>query len=365
MICWAGKGKVYLGFAAVLAAVLLLTACGNDADKQDGAKAVPVAVATARTDRIVSTTNVKGSIAGQTEVAVVPKTAGKVAEVHVAVGAAVKKGQTLFRVDTAELSLQFQQLEAGLVVAQANYANALKTLERAQSLFQEGAVSRQQLEQAELAAQSAKPVASEAGVALLRTQINDAAVKSPIDGVVAVCNVKVGEMASAALVGMVVVNMDQVLLQTDVTEQHINRLQVGKEVAVTISAAGGTPFAGVISEVAPAASAFTLTYPIKIRLDNPNHVIKPGMFAEADIVVAEKQNALIVPIAALVDSSGQTKVYVVTDHMAKSVAVETGIRTDDEVEIVSGLNAGDVVVVKGQYKLTDGSQISVTEAGNK
>lgn len=358
--------KRYITIGMVLVFSFLLTACGGDnGEKQEEEKIVPVEITSARMDQILGTTHVKGTIAGATEVNVMPKMAGKVSEVRFAVGDSVQKGQVLFRMETTEVSLQLQQAEAGLQVAEAAYADAKKTLERTQTLFNEGAASQQQLEQAQLNVESKNPASTRASVQLLREQVANATVKSPINGIVTACNVKVGEFASQQMPSFVVVDMNQVVLKADVTEQYINDLAVGQEVAVLVESAGSEPFAGVIDEISPAAGAQTKTYPIKIKMDNKDHIIKPGMFAEADIVVDRKEDVVVVPKSALIDLSGVSTIFVNEDGVAKAVAVEIGIQTDDNLEILSGIAAGDQVIIKGQYKLSDGMKISITEAESK
>ena len=103
-----------------------------------------------------------------------------------------------------------------------------------------------------------------------------------------------------------------------------------------------------------------MTYPVEITIDNPDHVIMAGMFAEVDVVRDEVQDSLLVPKRA-VDSNNI--VYVVEGDHVRAVTVETGMSDDENIEITSGLNAGDTVVTAGAYLLSDGAKVHVVNSG--
>ena len=353
-----GKNNWKMGMALVLA-IGMLTGCGGPADDvTNEVNATPVNAVQAQQGKIVENTTVKGSIQAKENINVVPKASGRVTEVLVNVGDSVKEGQVMVRLESSEIQAQLRQAQAALSTAKSAYNNAKTNLARVESLYAEGAVSLQQLENARLNVESANPQAAQASVDLLQLQYNNTIIKAPIDGQVASCSAVVGEMAGGGVIA-VVVNMDEVVLKTEVTEQRINDVQKGQEVAVSIESAGSEPFIGVVTSVAPAANSMTMTYPIEITIDNKDGIIKGGMFAEAQVSTKQNENAVLIPVEALVDTNGIISVFVVTENVAHEVQVETGLNDGTYVEIVSGIAAGDTVVTLGQHKLQDNDPVYI------
>ena len=190
----------------------------------------------------------------------------------------------------------------------------------------------------------------------IQDQINNCTVRSTINGVVAEVNVNPGDMAGGNYVARVV-DIGQVKLIANVTETVLASFSQGMEVSVKIDAASAEPFVGKVSSMPVAANA-TMTYPVEITIDNPEHTIMAGMFAEVSVV--REQSAaenLIIPKSA-VNNEGQ--VFVVdAQNIAHQQQVETGLSDDNNVEILSGLNEGDLVVTVGGYLLSEGAEVRI------
>ena len=140
----------------------------------------------------------------------------------------------------------------------------------------------------------------------------------------------------------------------------INRLHVGDPVQVTVSAASEEPFEGVIHTVSPAAGQ-TGTYAIEVELDNPDGLLKSGMFAEVVFTGDRSENTVILPRSAVLSDTQGDYVFVENSGTVRRADVETGIDNGNEIEITSGLSEGDRVVVKGQEYLSDGTSVTVQE----
>lgn len=343
-----------MGLSLLLCAGILSGCGGGETDDVTGEvnQDTPVNAVQATQGKIIENTTVKGSLEAKENINVVPKATGRVSEVLVNVGDSVKKGQVMVRLESSEIQAQLRQAQASLSTAKTAYNNAKVNLSRVESLYAEGAVSLQQLEDARLNVQSCNPQSAQANVDLLQIQYDNTIIKSPIDGQVASCSAVVGEMAGSSVIA-VVVNMDSVVLKTEVTEQRINDVQKGQDVAVYVESVSSEPFTGSITSVAPAANVTTKTYPIEITINNKDRLLKGGMFAEAKVSTKQNDNAILVPTEAIVETNGVSSVFVVTDNIAHEVQVETGLNDGTYVEIVSGVNAGDTVVTLGQHKLQD------------
>jgi len=350
-------------FALLVAAAAGLTACGSEKAPQEGensleAQAVLVDAAPVEKGDIASISTVNGKIAANIEVSIVPKMPGKVAEVLFDVGDRVHKGDVLVRLEAGELRAQLKQAEAGLEKARASFADAKKNFERMQSLYEQGAVSQQQLEAAQTQLTMGNPDSAEAAVELIRTQLENTVIVSPVDGIVAARNVEIGEMAGQVPV-MTIVDIDQVTVETTVTEAEVNKLNAGQTVDVVVSAVQAQPFKGVIASISPAADARSSAFPVKVKIPNPEHRLKPGMFAEVKLALEIRKEAVIIPKEALVGTGENQSVFIVKDNKALQKKVTTGISDDTRVEVVSGISAGEMVVTKGQLKLQDQTPVMV------
>ncbi|WP_418791060.1 efflux RND transporter periplasmic adaptor subunit [Phosphitispora sp. TUW77] len=357
-------------------AFILSVGCGSaENNTEDVDKAVPVKVSEAKKDNISIKTVISGRVISSSEVIIVPKIGGKVAQVPVDIGSKVKKGDLLLKIDTTDLEIQLSAAINGLTNAKLthdqavlNFNNAKTNYERMKSLYQEGAVSQQQLEQAELQYNLAKdavnqPVAESAmnQVELIRQQITDATITSPIDGEVAARQIDPGEMAGSSSPVMSVVNIDRVFIEGTVAESDIALVKEGQEVTVRVDAAGNS-FKGTVKLLSPVANAQTKGYPVKIEIDNPDHNLKPGMFAEIELVTKNKEGVITIPKEALITRNSLNVIYMVKGSIVEQRQVEPGIETDNVIEIVNGLSEGEMFVIEGQHSLADKIKVTVINA---
>lgn len=371
------KRLLTAGLVLVLLAVLSL--CWRYLRKEEivehaDAGVVPVAVAAAEQGDVESVVTLSGRVAAEVEMQVIPKIAGRVKGVFADVGDRVRQGQILVKIDDAEIAAAVSQADAGLAVAEAgariaaaNLEDARRNLERMQQLYDSGAISLQQLEQAQLGYDSAAAGVSEAqvrqaqaAVESARLQLANTVVTSPVDGLVTARYADPGSMTGPAQPLMTLVAIDNVQVEVNVPEDDINKLAPGQQVPVKVAAAGEQPFTGKITGLAPAADARSKMFPVKIAIPNSGHKLKPGMFAEVELVTEIRRSVTRIPLDAVIEKDGRKTVYVVDGEKVREHQVETGVADSKNVEIRSGLRPGDRIVVSGQEFLTDGSRVKVT-----
>lgn len=355
-------------------ALILFAGCGTkDATDTSADKAIPVTVGEAQKADISAKTVITGKVTPLSEVVIVPKIGGKVAQVPVDVGAQVKKGDLLVKIDTTDLEISLSAAINGMQSAKLthnqavlNYNNSKSNYERMKTLYAQGAVSKHDLEQAQLAfnlAADAMNAPAEATaqtqIDSIRNQISNATLTSPVDGEVATRSIDPGEMASPTQAVMSVVNIDKVYVEGTVAESDIALVKEGQKVSVNVDAAGGK-FDGVVTTLSPVADPQTKGYPVKVEIANPGHKLKPGMFAEIQLVTKEKKDAVVVPKDALVNRDTDKILYVVKDGTVEERKVTTGIESDDNVEITSGLAVGEKFVTEGQQSLYDKAKVTVS-----
>lgn len=316
-----------------------------------------------------------GRVYADKEAAVIVKTPGRVESIAVKAGDMVEKGQVLFSLDKSDMQASYDQAEAAYRMAEANYRmnkekidNAKIQLERYKELYEIGAVSKAELEQMELQASDASLQAVEAQRDQAKAQYdsvsstyNDLDVKAPIDGIVTALNVRIGDMVANTSPAAMVVDMDSVYVDVSVSEKVINSISREQEALVEIASAYGGAVKGQIDSLSLAADARTGKYQLKVYIENDDHLIKAGMFAKVTIASETKEDVLVVPADAVVFRSGRHAAYVIEDNAVQEREVITGLENGKQIEIVSGLNEGDILIIKGMNFIKTDSEIKIVE----
>lgn len=210
----------------------------------------------------------------------------------------------------------------------------------------------------DLEAAQAQVLVAEAAVTAAEVNLRDATLVAPFAGVVAARHVSEGALAAPGAVLLEVISADVRGVFT-VEENQIGLIQIGQPATLTTSAYPGERFPGSVSIVNPTANASTRSFGLKITPRAGAGLLKAGMFAQAELVTQTKQDALAVPEDAIVTRDGKSIVFIVVDGKARQREVATGLRADGKVELTSGVQAGEQVVVVGQNLLNDGDAVTV------
>lgn len=382
--------KRIISIMMIVLMIMTLAGCGKK-DKQAMSPniAIPVVTEKANTGSINRTTVINGTIAPKEEVILMSKIAAQVVAVPFSVGDTVEKGQTILKLDDTTFALQVKQAAASLSISQAQTSakavldNAKAELARYQSLYESGAVSEQLLEQKELAYTNAVSqyqvslAQMDQGQAMLdiaRDNLNNTALAAPITGVITARNIDPGEMASPAAPVLTIANVDQVIVKANLTESEIGKVHLNQKVQVEVASGVEQVFEGEITSINPAASEQSKVYPIEINIENPNHVLKAGMFARVTIELEKKENVMVLPKTALVNKEdGETKIVYVTQKntakeenwIVKEREVQVGLEGEETVEILAGIKEGETVVISGQLLLSDGTEVTSKSRGEQ
>lgn len=362
--------------------------------------------------------NVSTKVTANNEVSVLPKVSGTVKKVNVNLGDTVKAGDILFEIDDTSMRIAADQAAASLASAQAGYdmnigatlensvkqlqASAdslqiqyddlLRDLENTKALYEAGSKSKLELDTLQSGVDKLKlqldttkenlrltkektidgtKKSAQAGLQQAKLSYENAQtllgytkVKAEIDGVISACNVTQGSMASPQSPAMTIVNTDRLKFAFSISDDYINKVSVGSKAYITVTSASETPYEGTVAYISPAANSSTMMYPVEIYIDKTDYLIKPGMFASLKLVIDRRENTVSVPLNAVLERGGDKFIYVVDEkNVAHKKKVDTGIQNDENIEIVSGVQNGEKVVVVGQSFLSDGSTVNVT-AGN-
>lgn len=198
---------------------------------------------------------------------------------------------------------------------------------------------------------------------IAKSTLNDTAVKAPISGYITAKNISETNMVSAQSAPYTIVDMSKVKVNVSVSEKVINLISVGKSVDVVIPTIGEEKITGTIKTIAPSADS-TNTYPVEIEIVNSDSAIKAGMFAEIHFVENQSDNAYVVPRNTILENETDKYVYVIENGKAVKKVVETGIDNGESIQIISGVNSGDKIVVSGQDYVVDGEEVKIVADDN-
>ena len=308
---------------------------------------VSVNVATIQKESVSTDFIANGSFAPLQELSFSAENSGRVTKVLVKEGSVVRIGQTLAIIKGDKLSVDVQS-------AKANYQNALSDNQRFENAFKTGGVTKQQVDQAKLALSNAKAQLDQANISF-----GDATIKSTINGIVNKKYIEPGSVVASGTQLFDLVNVSKLKLKVNVSENQVASLKVGSVVKVKASVYPDKEFSGKITFVAPMADA-SLNFPLEIEIsNNANNDLKAGMYGTAhfETNTAQKTPITIVPRNAFVGSVSNNQVFVVKDSVAKLTKIVSGRIFGEKVEVLDGLNEGDVVVTGGQINLVDGAKV--------
>ena len=408
-----GKIKLILLITLLLAVAGAVMSCGGskaNVRKEESSstpKTVEVTTAAAISRELPSFFEATGSLAGDEQTDVAPQTSGKVVEVGVDIGSAVRRGQMIVRLDDSELKLRVAQSQAQVEQAKAavrqaeekiglrsgqafdpsrvaevaaakvNLDLAEKNLKRAEKLIESGDVSRsfydqqraqrdQLKEQYDVAIAQARQnfagvdvartnvANAEAALALARKSLSYAFIPAPIDGFVSERTADLGEYVSPTQKVATIVRINPLRVRIDIPEQAIQEVKVGQSVSATTSAWPDKSFSGRIARIAPNVTANSRTLTVEAEIENGSGALKPGQFATVRILQPRPVAAVLVPSRAVVSDAGVNRVYVIKDGHAEQRLVQLGQTEGDLVQVKTGVAADEKVATSNLELLGDG-----------
>lgn len=374
--------------ASVLAVICLLAACGGDnakkSDQQTAKPPVAVETQVASVADLTDGIEVTGSLEPKFAVDVRTQIPGLVKQVFVNEWVRVKKGQPLVSIDLAETEAQVKRAEAGIASARANLSQiqvastrAERELARLHKLKESGLATQQALDDArsELDAAGARVEAARAQIRVAEEELRQGKarqakglVSAPIDGVVALRNVNVGDLASDAAAGKPIFRIvDNRLLNLTVTvpSSASSMVKVGQRLEFSVDSLADKTFSGRVMYVNPELSAADRSLKVIAEVQNFPETLKGGLFAKGRIITGTRNGVLQVPRSALATfdlSARKGQLFVAEKDVARRREIVSGVVNGDQVEVLSGLKPGERYVVRGGFNLKDGDRIAVAAA---
>lgn len=286
---------------------------------------------------------------------------GQIDALHVEVGEYVEEGKLLVEIDDEFVRLQKSQADIGNSLYNLSLETAKRSYERVKSLYESGSTTQAEYDAATdmLAKAKLDHSMGSNNVSQIKYQLKHMEIKAPISGVVSAKFQNVGSSVGPGTPVYEIVNINEVIVEAGVTESDINRLENGQVVRVDLPAAG-MMVDGTIEGIGPVQGQGG-TYPIRVRIENEEGFIKPGMYAELKIETEMPKEVLAVPKIAVMHESGNDYVFIANGDTAEKRMIEKGVAFDMYFEVLAGLEKGDSVVISGQAYLDEGDVLEVVD----
>ena len=310
------------------------------------------------------TVKVTGSLMPGRQTQVSSQVGGRVLSVAVRPGDRVAEGDLLLHVDTESLEIQLGQQRANVEATQAQLVSSQQQLQRTEELTRGGVSSASVLEQARSAtlALEANVAALEAQVRSAELALKNATVLAPMSGVISARSVEPGQTVGAGVSLLTIVDLTEVELQGAAPAGSSALIAAGQPVTATVNGLGDRTFPGTVSRVNPVAVAGTRTVPVYITMDNPDEVLRGGMFATGQIVVIEQTDAIAVPaVAVREDAEGFYLLKVAGDELVRQPVEKGEDWNRGRIVEVTGPAVGDVIVTAPLAQLEPGDKVEMVE----
>lgn len=409
----ASKGSLQL--AAIVAALFVVAGCGEQEKEKE--PVVSVQVTPAQRGPIAQIVTAEAVVFPVEQATVAPKITSTVKRFLVQRGTRVKKGQLMAELENADLSAsaeaskgdyeqaegnyaltvgvglpqQLQKAQLDAEAAKAGFQAAQKVYDSRKDLLQQGAIARRDVDVAEVALAQARSQYEQAQRQLAdlqrlgkeaqlksaqgskesaegkyrsaAAQLSYSLIKSPIDGVVTDRPLYEGDLATANQPLLTVMNLSRLIAKSHIPQTQATTLKVGNPAEIKVAGLDET-VKGRVSLVSPALDPGSTTVEVWVEARKPDPALRPGITVSVSITAKTAKDAIVVPTTAVFKNADGAEYVPLagSDEKAHQKTVQVGIRTADQVQIVSGINPGDPVIVSGGYGLPDGTQIKIEKA---
>lgn len=314
----------------------------------EAAVRIPVKVATAKEELLEVSMIKTGSIAPFKEVKALALSGGILRHVRFELGDHVKEGQVLAVMDMRALQLDLQKAETNA----AKLENDLKVYTE---LWLGKAATQEKVTEISKNYQDALNEVNQ-----VKKSIDDAAIKAPISGIISVKSAEQGMYINAGGEIATVINLSKAKVAVNLTESEVYQVVQGQPVKITTDVYPGKVFSGNVSFISPQADA-THNYSVEIMMSNTERsLLRSGTFVYVDFSKNTAEKMLVIPREALVESTRNASVYIVSDSVVHQRTIQTGKEVNGNIQVVEGLRTGDVVVTSGQINLKEGSAVRIS-----
>ncbi|MFP4457334.1 MAG: efflux RND transporter periplasmic adaptor subunit [Clostridia bacterium] len=361
--------KIYL---ILFLTIIIISGCQQETQTEQEEILTSVEVIESKLESINLITTFTGRVQSKNTTPVMVQTPGEVEKVYVSDDEYVQKDQKLFSIVSTNNLRQLQQAQAAYDSAYANYLSAKEQVELAKEnyektkkLYEAGAVSKNQLEQAELSASEQPLKAAQAAVDQAKISLesaeesySDTVVRAPVSGIVTGVTVEENSFVTNTQATLFINDNSQYNINLSVTEKYVNRINENDQVGIKVAAIESN-YDGIVEEVSSSIDTNSLLYPVTIRFSKTDEKIKSGMIAQVEIITESKKEAIVIPAEAVLLRGDKEIVFINDEGVALQKEVVTGIDNGEKIEVIEGLETGEVVIFVGQNFLSSGDKIKV------
>ncbi len=340
---------ITLSALALLVFLLMFNKSKMDAQAESPVSEKPILATAITAEKRLLTQSISGvgAIEAQNDVTIVSETQGKVIKVFADVGTKLSAGDAVVQVDS---ELKY----AAFVAAEAQFEKAKKDFERYQVLYREGGIAEDDLEQMRLTLKQA-----EANFIVAKRQHANATIRTPISGILTERKFNIGEMIQPDALVATVVNTASLKVIVFISEADVMKLRIGDEVPIELDVYPTHRFIGKIKSISDKATDAG-SYRVEVVFSNQKEMpVKVGMTARLTFGASAKREAIILPRMAVLGDGKRAFVYTVENGVAVQTPVKTGRSAGGDIEIVFGLNGGEMVITNGQTLLKPGAKVSI------
>jgi HlyD family secretion protein len=337
-----------------------------------------VSVVEASVGTLEQTITATGAVEARRKVLVTAEPGARIAALYFNEQDIVANGQVLAKLDDAELSTQLRQMEAARNLAKANLVDAEATLQRTRSLYEQGFLARQEVEASQLQVDLYRTQVEDkkAAIQLLKAKLDQTVIRAPVSGAITRKLVEVGGVVSDGTRGVgtgsggqlqpksiaEIAQLDALEFHADVDQTDIGALKRGQRVGIALDAFPDRRFKGSVAETTLSnveEASGRVRYKVRVALEKSDAPLRLGMTGTADFLLARKDNILTLPSTVVVEREGEEFVFIVEEGKARQRPLRIGLRNEERVEVLSGLQAGDQVIQQGRNKVKDGQAVEV------
>jgi membrane fusion protein (multidrug efflux system) len=301
-----------------------------------------------RPERLDNSIYASGTLLANEEAMLQPELSGKVVRIYFKEGTNVTQGQLLVKINDEELQAEYQKLKTQLGLAETR-------LNRSKQLLAANGISKEEFDITENQYNTLK-----ADLDYNRAQIAKTEIHAPFNGIVGLKNISEGAFVTPQTVIAGIQQVNPVKIDFTVSERYAGLLKKGDKVIFSIENKM-SEYTGEVFAIDPKIDVSTRSLKVRAICPNPKNELFPGSFAKVRIQLDVIEGALMVPTEAVIPEMKGKGIYRLKEGKADYVKIETGIRTEDKIQVISGLNSGDTIIVSGLMQLKPGNQVSIKE----
>lgn len=329
---------------------------------------LPVETTAVTKDTIIDSVKYTGTVVSKKEVTISPKIAGRIEVMNVREGDTVKKGQAIITLEKSELESKLLTLNQKISSAGQNLDYWEDQLVRNEMLLQEGVIPKEKFDQSKYARDNAANGVKEAYTMLqeAKVNLNNATITAPMDGVVTAVMALPGDLAVLGKPIIKIADVRELKAQVKVIEGDLVRIKEGSGTYLALTNTGSvnssfTPIKATVSKIFPALDPVTRTAVVEVDIPQEalksNSIIRPGMSIDANFVLGQQNQALVIPKNAVKWEAKQAYIFVAQNTKAVKILIKTGLEDGSKVEVLTGLKEGDLVIISNLNDLFDGREI--------